>query len=74
MRRIFIMLMVITCLNASITTVTFAQVGKWVRKADMPTARYATGAAVVDGNIYVIGGWNKAYLKAVEMYDPRLDR
>lgn len=28
----------------------------------------------MDGNIYVIGGWNKALLKTVEMYDPRLDR
>jgi hypothetical protein len=27
---------------------------EWVQKADMPTARAAFGAAVVDGKIYVL--------------------
>jgi len=48
--------------------------GKWLKKADMPTARYGMSASVVDENIYVIGGWNNAYLKTVEMYDTKLDR
>jgi RNA polymerase sigma factor (sigma-70 family) len=30
--------------------------GTWTQKADMPTARSWSGAAVVDGKIYVIGG------------------
>ncbi len=49
----------------------------WTRKADMPTARYFTGACVVDGRIYVSGGitaW-KGYsnISTVEIYDPRTD-
>jgi RNA polymerase sigma factor (sigma-70 family) len=49
--------------------------GKWMPGIDMPTARYSMSAAVVDGNIYVVGGWNKAQgcLKTVEMYDPILN-
>lgn len=74
MRRMLMVLLVITCVSLLITTVAFAQVGVWVKKADMPTARYAMGVAVVDGNIYVIGGWGNAFLKTVEMYDPRSDR
>ena len=30
--------------------------GTWTQKADMPTARYTPGSAVVDGKIYVVGG------------------
>jgi N-acetylneuraminic acid mutarotase len=75
MRRIFITLMVVIVINAVATTSIFSQVGMWVKKQDMPTARYAMASAVVNGNIYVIGGWgNNKYLDTVEMYDPRLDR
>ena len=73
MRRMLIVLLVITYFDMAITTMTLAQVGKWVEKQEMPTARYAMAAAVVDGNIYVIGGWSQKYLKTVEMYDPRRD-
>ena len=75
MRRIFITLMVVIAINAVVTTSTFSQIGMWVKKQDMPTARYAMASAVVNGNIYVIGGWgNNKYLNTVEMYDPRRDR
>ena len=47
----------------------------WVPKADMPTARLLTGncASVVDGKIYVIGGFksfSEPSLSTVEEYDP----
>jgi len=53
-------------------SVDFAQAGRWVRKKEMPTARYALSSAVVAGKIYVAGGWNNkaGFLKTVEMYDP----
>jgi hypothetical protein len=68
MRRIFIMLIVVLGINAVTITSAFSQVGMWVEKQKMPTARYAMAAAVVDGNIYVIGGWgNNKFLETVEM-------
>jgi RNA polymerase sigma factor (sigma-70 family) len=49
-----------------------ANVGEWVRKADMPTARAQLGGAVVNGKIYAIGGINANFiqLSTVEEYDP----
>jgi RNA polymerase sigma factor (sigma-70 family) len=50
--------------------------GTWTQKADMPTARYIAGSAVVDGKIYVIGGRptpEVARTAAVEEYDPATD-
>jgi RNA polymerase sigma factor (sigma-70 family) len=57
--------------------------GTWTQKADMPTARCWSGAAVVDGKIYVIGGSmnrdpdiDSVYpptTAAVEEYDPATD-
>ncbi len=42
--------------------------------APMPTARSDTTAAVVNGKIYVIGGWNgSSILSTVEVYDPFTD-
>jgi N-acetylneuraminic acid mutarotase len=41
----------------------------------MPTARWGTGAGVIDGRVYVVGGaysWMSAYA-AVEAYDPVSD-
>jgi RNA polymerase sigma factor (sigma-70 family) len=48
---------------------------KWTKKANMPTAREASTAAV-NGRIYAIGGFggeNKSYLTTVEEYDPITD-
>ncbi len=47
----------------------------WTQKADIPTARYIPGSAVVDGKIYVIGGApvSGGVTKAVEEYDPATD-
>jgi len=49
--------------------------GKWTQKADMPTARYIAGSAVVDGKIYVIGGAPVQFgaTAAVEEYSPATD-
>jgi N-acetylneuraminic acid mutarotase len=47
---------------------------KWVRAADMPTAK-ATRAVVKDGLIYVVGGYDgKSSLKTFEMFDPQLNK
>ena len=49
----------------------------WTRKADMPTARTTHAASVVDGKIYVIGGWSgdseTPLYSTVEVYDPATD-
>jgi len=47
---------------------------KWTKKADMPTARSFPAVSVVDGKIYVIGGFNGSNLPTVEEYDPETDR
>jgi len=51
------------------------EAGVWTQKADMPTARYIAGSAVVDGKIYVIGGAPVRFgeTEAVEEYDPATD-
>ena len=38
-------------------SVGIAQVDTWTRKADMPVAASGLSTSVVDGKIYVIGGW-----------------
>ncbi|MCG9133009.1 hypothetical protein J5I95_15135 [Candidatus Poribacteria bacterium] len=53
----------------------------WQRLTDMPTVRAGANTAVVDGKIYVMGGYagkdnhgkNLKILKVVEMYDPQTD-
>jgi N-acetylneuraminic acid mutarotase len=49
--------------------------GIWVKKADMPTARFMLGACAVDGKIYAIGGGPAPHqgISAVEEYDPGTD-
>jgi N-acetylneuraminic acid mutarotase len=47
----------------------------WTQKADIPTPRFAP-ASVVNGKIYVMGGFVRAYsprLSTVEEYDPARD-
>ena len=39
------------------TSVCLSAGDEWVKKANMPTARDSLSASVVDGKIYVIGGW-----------------
>ena len=53
----------------------------WQRLTDMPTPRLSSEAAVVDGKIYVVGGFSwigipgidLKMLKVVEVYDPQTD-
>lgn len=48
---------------------------KWTYRASMPTPRYNAGAAVIDGKIYVVGGYNSdsPELDVLEIYDPTTD-
>ena len=53
----------------------------WMKKTEMPTARYALSSCVINGKIYVIGGMISTFqmvtpafaTQAVEVYDPRTD-
>jgi RNA polymerase sigma factor (sigma-70 family) len=54
-----------------------ANIGEWVRKADMPTTRVQFATAVVNGKIYAIGGIsdiNSNLTSIVEEYDPIEDK
>jgi N-acetylneuraminic acid mutarotase len=75
MKREFIFLLTSLMLIGLLGTASMSQeVGTWTQKADMPTARWAAASAVVDGKIYVIGGYDdKVSLNAVEEYDPAAD-
>jgi N-acetylneuraminic acid mutarotase len=54
-----------------------AKTDGWTNRKDMPTPRgWSHPAPVVDGRIYVVGGYKKVYgevLSDVEVYDPVLD-
>jgi len=56
----------------SLTSVSFAAEEIWIKKADMPTARFLFATSVVDGKIYAIGGAPRPYeyYSVVEEYDP----
>lgn len=49
--------------------------GIWTTAASMPTAREGLAAAVVDGKIYAMGGFEAEYraVPTVEVYDPLTD-
>ena len=55
---------------------------RWEKRADMPTERGSTDAVVVDGKIYVLGGytWLKAghlrerFVRSIEEYNPKTDQ
>jgi RNA polymerase sigma factor (sigma-70 family) len=47
----------------------------WSKKADIPTNRMTQRSCVVDGKIYVIGGWTDGgFTSAVEAYDSATDK
>ena len=39
----------------------------------MAEARDSHSVAVLDGNLYAVGGYNGDYFSSVERYDPALD-
>ena len=57
------------------------QTNTWQRVADMPTPRHGAKAAVVNGTIFIFGGWNgkdgdfanRKYPVSVEAYNPQTD-
>jgi hypothetical protein len=71
---LFISMFLLTGLSG-ITSISLAQVNPWTFKNPIPTPRGFTGGAVVDGKIYVIGGFPSHYdvTGVNEMYDPELD-
>ena len=68
-------------LGISTVEVYDTQNNSWQRLTDMPTPRLLSGAAVVAGKIYVVGGYSWIgipgvdikMLKVVEVYDPQTD-
>jgi len=67
-------LYVIIFILLALPSMSFADVDTWTKKADMPTPRRALSTCVVNGKIYVIGGWDgDNYLSTVEEYDPATD-
>jgi len=52
----------------------FADIDKWTKKADMPTARHYFSTSTVNNKIYAIGGAKaNSPLSTVEEYDPSTD-
>ena len=55
---------------------------RWEKRADMPTERGMTDAVVVDGKIYVLGGytWRRVpglaerFVRSIEEYNPKTDK
>jgi N-acetylneuraminic acid mutarotase len=55
-----------------------SKTNNWVSKSSMPTPRHHVASAVIDGNIYVIGGRIQGIspitnVNVNEMYDPKID-
>ena len=76
MKREFIILLTSLMLIGLLGTASMSLgAGAWTQKADMPTARFIPGSAVVDGKIYVIGGApvSMGHTAVVEEYDPATD-
>ena len=73
--QILIALLILTAILPSLAVILPAsakdQSDVWTSMASMPTARGGFGAAVVNGRIYAIGGFNgNAPLNVVEEYNP----
>lgn len=45
----------------------------WTTKGSIPTLRWGSSSCVVNGKIYVFGGYNNTILSTVEEYDPAVD-
>lgn len=45
----------------------------WATRSEMPTPKLEPGVAVVNGEVYVIGGYSGSTLSTVEEYDPATD-
>ncbi|MFQ6044189.1 MAG: hypothetical protein ACE5PV_25320, partial [Candidatus Poribacteria bacterium] len=75
--RKYQLVVLIFCGLFGMASISLAAGGKWVRKADMPTARLCLRTSVVAGKIYAIGGtahWvNGPILSTVEEYNPVKD-
>ena len=55
-------------------SLSLAAEGEWTKKADMPTPRFASSIAEVDGKLFVIGGsQSDDRLATLEVYDPATD-
>ncbi len=70
MKKIILFLFVILLVN-----ILYSQ-GTWTNKASMPTPRTSAGSAVVNGKIYVIGGYEipqNVSTNIVEEYNPATD-
>ncbi|MHC4323828.1 MAG: Kelch repeat-containing protein, partial [Planctomycetota bacterium] len=62
---------VLIALSFALSSTSFAYVGEWTMKADMPTRRSWFSSSVVNEKIYAIGGWLEGErITAVEEYDP----
>lgn len=60
--------------NASTTPLPRQEVARWSQRAPMPTARSRSGAAVIDGRWYVVGGETASGdTAALEVYDATFD-
>ncbi len=61
-------------INATIHNIGYGINDFWTTKTNMTHARESPTSAVVNGKIYVIGGWNgNTVLNIVEEYDPATD-
>ncbi len=63
-------------LVAPVGAVEEAQAPQWVEKSPMISERLCNGAEVVNGSIYVLGGYrqDEVRLSSVEIYNPKTDR
>ena len=74
---VFLLTSLILCEWLGLASIGLAAGGEWTKKTNMPIPRQGLVTAVVNGNIYAIGGiggWGLDPLVAtVEAYDPRTD-
>ena len=67
----FLLVSSILCGLLNFPSVSHGKEGKWTQKADMSTPRMQLATAVVNGQIYAIGGLNGGPRSTVEVYDPQ---